>query len=250
MTDNSGSNTASSGQVKAKLLIIQPDAASSLTTDDSATGTEIPCQFNPASLKVTKPVNWHSQDENLSLSGGQKVENQLTKPLLNAPLMVFGGGKSATFSLELIFDTTSEGNTDVRTYTNQLLQLTLICSGKETPPYVLFIWGEYSTFLSVVTNVDITYTHFLGSGRPVRARANVTFVQASDTDGGQLPAQNPTTYTAARKTHVVRQGERIDTLAYREYRSCGRWRDIAEANGLDNPLDLRPGQILVIPQSD
>jgi nucleoid-associated protein YgaU len=249
MSDNSGSSTSSSGQVKAKLIIIQPDAATSLT-DDGVTGTEIPCQFNPSSLKVTKPVNWHPEDEGHNQGGGKKVEQQSTKPLLNAPMMVFGGGNSATFSLDLIFDTTGEGNTDVRTYTNQLLQLTLICSGKESPPYVLFIWGEYSSFLSVVTRAEVTYTHFLGSGRPVRARANVTFTQASDTDGGQLPSQNPTSLTEARKTHIVRQGERIDTLAYREYRSCARWRDIAEANGLDNPMDLRPGQILVIPQLD
>lgn len=242
-------SSSSSGQVKAKLLIIQPDAATSLS-DDSVSGTEIPCQFNPSSVKVGKPVNWHPEDENHGQTGNQKVEMQATKPLLNAPLMVFGGGNSATFSLDLIFDTTGDGNTDVRNYTNQLLKLTLICSGKKTPPYVLFIWGEYSSFLSVVTRVDVTYTHFLGSGRPVRARANVTFVQASDTDGGKLPSQNPTSLTEARKTHLVRQGERIDTLAYREYRSCARWREIAEANGLDNPLDLRPGQILVIPQSD
>jgi nucleoid-associated protein YgaU len=247
MPKPSGSAASSSGQVKAKLLIIQPDAATSLSVDALQT-TEIPCQFNPATLKIGKPVNWHSEDEKQQPSGGKKAADQQTTPLLNAPKLVFGGGNSATFSLDLIFDTTGEGNTDVRTYTNPLLALTLISSGKKTPPYVLFMWGEYSSFLSVVTRVDITYTHFLGSGRPVRARAAVSFVQASDTDGGQLPSQNPTTRTEARKTHVVRQGERLDTLAYLEYRSCARWRDIAEANGLDDPLDLHPGQILVIPQ--
>jgi len=212
--------------------------------------TVIPCQFNPTTVKIDKPVNWHPEDDQPNRSAGIKPEGQKTKPVLNAPMMVFGGGNSATFSLELIFDTTGEGNADVRTYTNRLLELTIIGQGKKTPPYVLFVWGEYSSFLSVVTKVEISYTHFLGSGRPVRARATVSFVQASDTDGGKLPSQNPTSMTEARKTHVVQQGERLDTLAYQEYRQCSRWREIAEANGLDNPLDLHPGQILVIPQSD
>jgi nucleoid-associated protein YgaU len=39
----------------------------------------------------------------------------------------------------------------------------------------------------------------------------------------------------------------LDYLAYREYGSASRWREIAEANQLENPLDLRPGQILVMP---
>jgi hypothetical protein len=249
MSPSSTSVSAGSGQVKAKLLIIQPDAATSLQ-DNSVTATVIPCQFNPATVKIDKPVNWHPEEERPHHSGGVRAESQRTKPVLNAPLMVFGGGNSATFNLELIFDTTSEGNGDVRTYTNKLLALTLISQGKKTPPYVLFVWGEYSSFLSVVTKVEIAYTHFLGSGRPVRARATVSFIQASDTDGGKLPAQNPTSMTMARKTHVVQQGERIDTLAYQEFRQCSRWREIAEANGLDNPLDLHPGQILVIPQSN
>jgi len=244
----SGKNS-SSGQVKAKLLIIQPGAALSVQSSP-AQATAIPCQFNPATLKIDKAVNWHPEDDHPGQSSGKQTGIQQTKPVLNAPMMVFGGGNSATFSLDLIFDTTSEGNKDVRTYTNQLLGLTLICQGKKTPPYVLFVWGEYTSFLSVVTKVEISYTHFLGSGRPVRARAAVSFVQASDTDGGKLPAQNPTSMTKARKTHIVQQGERIDTLAYQEYGQCGRWREIAEANGLDNPLDLRPGQILVIPQPE
>ncbi len=242
-------SSTSSGQVKAKLLIIQPDASMSLQ-DSGMSGTEIPCQFNPAALKISKPVNWHPEDDQSQTTDPKKAAVSRTKPALNAPLMVFGGGNSATFSLELTFDTTSEDNSDVRKYTNPLLGLTLIAEGKKTPPYVLFLWGEYSSFLSVVTNVEIHYTHFLGSGRPVRARATVSFVQASDTDGGKLPAQNPTSATRARKTRIVRQGERLDTLAFQEYRQCSRWREIAEANGLDNPLDLRPGQILIIPQKD
>jgi hypothetical protein len=249
MPPSTSSAGASSGQVKAKLLIIQPDAAMSLQ-DNNVKATVIPCQFNPTTVKIDKPVNWHSEDEHPQTTGKATADGQKTKPVLNAPMLVFGGGNSATFHLELIFDTTGDGNTDVRTYTNPLLALTLIGQGKKTPPYVLFVWGEYSSFLSVVTKVEITYTHFLGSGRPVRARASVSFVQASDTDGGKLPAQNPTSMTEARKTHVVQQGERIDTLAYMEYRQPHRWREIAEANGLDNPLDLHPGQILVIPQVD
>ncbi|MCJ7622525.1 MAG: LysM peptidoglycan-binding domain-containing protein [Anaerolineaceae bacterium] len=67
-------------------------------------------------------------------------------------------------------------------------------------------------------------------------------------EDGKLASQNPTTRTAARKTHVVQQGDRMDYLAYQEYGQPGLWREIASANDLDDPLDIQPGQILIIPR--
>ncbi len=87
----------------------------------------------------------------------------------------------------------------------------------------------------------------MASGLPVRARAQVNFRQAFDGDTLR-EGQNPTSRTDRRKTRLVQQGERLDYIAFQEYGDAGRWRDIAEANHLDNPLDLRAGQILVIPQ--
>ncbi len=212
--------------------------------DGGPTG-KIECQFNPSTLSISKSVNWHAL--NLGLLGGKN-----TVPDLNAPFLFYGGGNPAEFSLDLIFDTTTLSNQDVRGFTNQLLALTLKGAGdpsapEDTPPLVKFIWGEFQLFQAVIMRVAISYTLFLASGVPVRARAQVQFRQAFDGDT-QGEGQNPTSRTDRRKTRLVQQGERLDYIAYQEYGDAGRWRDIAEANHLDNPLDLHAGQILVIPQ--
>jgi nucleoid-associated protein YgaU len=43
---------------------------------------------------------------------------------------------------------------------------------------------------------------------------------------------------------VVREGERLDWIAYQEYGRAAYWRHIAETNDLADPTDIRPGQIL------
>jgi nucleoid-associated protein YgaU len=45
----------------------------------------------------------------------------------------------------------------------------------------------------------------------------------------------------------VRSGDRIDNIAGDEYRDATKWRPIAEANNLDDPKQLEPGRILIIP---
>lgn len=205
--------------------------------------SSLECQFNPVSLTINKTVSWKPV--------APAKERVKAQPDQNAPRLVFGGGGSATFNLDLIFDTTLIDNQDVRGYTNQLLKLTLKGAGdpakrKLNPPKVQFVWGQFLLFRAYITSVQINYTLFLPSGLPVRARANVGFVQCFDEDGPLAP-QNPTSRTDPRKIHLVEQGERLDFLAFKEYGNAELWREIAEANGLDNPFDLRTGQTLVLP---
>ncbi len=213
---------------------------------DGGPSGRIECQFNPSTLSISKTVNWHPVTLGMMAGRNEAV------PDLNAPFMIYGGGSPAEFSLDLIFDTTTLSNQDVRGFTNQLLALTLKGAGdpatpEDPPPLVKFIWGEFQLFQAVIMRVAINYTLFLASGVPVRARAQVHFRQAFDGDTlGE--GQNPTSRTDRRKTRLVQQGERLDYIAFQEYGDAGRWRDIAEANHLDNPLDLHAGQILVIPR--
>lgn len=201
----------------------------------------IDCQFNPQTLTIVKSVEWRA-------GKGDGVE---ARPELNSPELFFGGGNPAEFSLDLIFDTTRLDNQDVRGFTNQLLALTLMGGGDpshkdDDPPLVQFVWGDLILFIAVIKKVEVSYTLFLASGIPVRARAKVDFIQAIDEDGAQA-SQNPTTRTYARKTHLVQEGDRLDYLAYQEYGQPGMWREIAAANDLDDPTAIRPGQVLIIP---
>ena len=40
------------------------------------------------------------------------------------------------------------------------------------------------------------------------------------------------------------------SIAYEEYDDCEKWREIAKANNIMNPLDIRPGQVIRIPALD
>jgi len=201
---------------------------------------EIKCQFNPASLTISKQNVWE----------GEK------SPAFNSPWLKFKGGESASYKLSLFFDTHSDDDTnDVRHYTNQLLQLTLRGAGYSmflvpwsSPPLVTFVWGSIVLFDAVVESVQVTFTMFSPDGVPIRAKADVEFKQNELIGDDIIPAQNPTSRSDARKTRVVNSHQRLDQIAFEEYRDPSYWRLLAEVNNLDNPFQLRDGQILVIPQ--
>lgn len=207
-------------------------------------GGTINCQFNPSSIKINKTNNWT----------GEKSPNW------NAPFLRYTGGNAATYSLSLFFDSFSDhpdgsGAKDVREYTNQLLQLSLRGAGYSmfkvpysAPPFVKFVWGKIVLFTAIVTEVTVEYTLFSQDGYPIRAKADVKFKQNEILLSDDIiPAQNPTSRTDARKTRIVSSGERLDMIAYEEYRDARHWRTLADANGLDDPFHLADGQILVIP---
>lgn len=200
---------------------------------------EIECQFNPSSLSISKSASWAGEES----------------PNFNSPYLQFAGGKSASYSLSLFFDTYAHPDQkDVREYTNQLLRLTLRGGGKSmfilpysSPPTVTFVWGKITLFMAVVEKVDITFTMFSKDGLPVRAKADVSFIQQDFMDD-IMPAQNPTSRTDSRRTRRVSSHQRLDQIAFEEYGDSRYWRLLAEANGLDDPFTLTDGQLLVIPQ--
>jgi nucleoid-associated protein YgaU len=223
-----------STQQRAKIVTVDADGKTLPVSDKRR--VELEFQFNPAELEITKSVTW-------------KTPEKLV-PARNAPDLDFGGGKPASFSLSLIFDTTqSSGQKDVRTYTQELLKLVMLqgpLDQRLPPPRVQFQWGGFMLFMAVVEQVKISYILFLPDGTPVRAKATVSFIQQDDSDDF-LRGQNPTTRTEARKTRIVRTGDRLDLVAYQEYGDSSYWRHLAEANGILDPLALQPGQVLALP---
>ena len=110
---------------------------------------------------------------------------------------------------------------------------------------VEFQWGKTWSFKAVITDISQKFTLFRSDGTPVRATLDVSFLQAKD--DGHYPGQNPTTIgRPGYKRWVVKEGDSIDWIAFDEYNDSAMWRFIAETNNLDNPLLLRPGQVLAI----
>lgn len=118
--------------------------------------------------------------------------------------------------------------------------------GKATAPTVMFGWGTNVILdMAVVTQVSVAYERFL-LGVPVRATATVRL------EGVPLPDPlgwtNPTSGgLAARRTRTVVEGDTLASLAYQEYKDPNKWRALAEANNIDDPMRVKPGSVLIVP---
>lgn len=199
---------------------------------ETETGTQIPFLFNPASIDMTRAVTWKPQES----------------PGENAPSLTWDRGQAATMKFDLVLDTTDTGS-DVTVHTNKLLNLTKVDTQKKRPPWVRLGWGRMSSFKAVVTSVTLQFTYFSGAGVPLRARATVNLMQYMDE--GRQPLQNPTSGTRKRdRLHLVQPGETLDRIAYAAYGDPTGWRVIAERNNISDPLRLRPGMRLVLPERE
>ena len=202
------------------------------------TKDKVECLFNPTEYTVSKSNSW----------------NPTNKPGTDVPQLMYGGGNPAELQMELFFDTYEKGE-DVTKYTKKLMAMARIepktvdqQSNLGRPPVVLFSWGEFFSFRAVITSLSIRYTLFLSNGIPVRAVASVSFQECAQADLPQQEAASPspTRGTRGHKVRVVRPGDTIDRIAFEEYGDSKAWRHLAQANNLDNPLDLRPGQALMV----
>lgn len=121
------------------------------------------------------------------------------------------------------------------------------------PPLTL-TWGEgFSNVPVFLEAMTATYTRFSGQGKPVRAKIGLTLgvrpPEASGTAGAPHGgARNPTSGgIPGRSAHTVVDGESLPALAQEAYGDPGRWRAIATANDVDDPLRVRPGRSLLLP---
>jgi nucleoid-associated protein YgaU len=122
--------------------------------------------------------------------------------------------------------------------------------GNSAPKFVTFSWGSTKLPKAAPLSIAISYALFHPNGDPMRAFVDLELAQAEDTSpAGQ--AQNPTTRgQAGLRSHIVQDGDSLHSIAYESYGDATRWRVIAEANGIDDPLRLRRGSSLSIPRLD
>lgn len=164
-------------------------------------------------------------------------------PGLSAPIAQFISGEAPTLSMDLFFDT-SESKEDVRNRTLQVSGLLNVDSDLHAPPICRFVWGSLD-FKGIVEKVTQKFTMFLSSGIPVRATLSVTFRawQSIEDQLQSIPRQS----SDRTKQKMLRQGDQLWMMAAQEYEDPGLWREIARANGIDNPRTLTTGKPITIP---
>jgi len=169
---------------------------------------------------------------------------QAAIPGLEAPILQYVHGNMQTLSMELYFDTYEEG-TDVTRQTDNIYNLLYLDPSTHAPPICELRWGTFY-FRGVLDHVSGKFTLFLADGTPVRANLSVVFNEFIDVD--VLVQEQPTESADHRKTRLVKAGDRIDNIAAEEYGDPEKWRPIAEANDMDDPSQLEPGNVIIIPR--
>lgn len=222
-----------------------------MTIVNLETDEEIIVLYNPQSYTCKRSVNY------------------APRPAMgtDGPVMQFESGSGEVLSFELFFDSlfaadevggsqddrkkflknsrkiSLDNSIDVRDYTRKIYDLTKVDADAHCPPKLQVEWASLQ-FVGYLSSCEEHFTKFDENGLPVRAVLNCTFIEFIDPDSVALnPRQSPDT-TKYRK---VRQGDSLWAFSAREYGGAGQWRQIAQANGIDNPRRLRSGETLVLP---
>jgi len=205
----------------------------SLTSLDDGKVFEV--QYNPKEFQVSKSLTWQESEE----QGQSRNSVQFQK------------GAPMTAQFDLYFDTTGDGsnvqtswvypllglcNATVTPQTGEAKELT-----KKRPRAFRFEWGGFE-MECVIENISVTYLMFSADGTAVRARAQVKLKEwtppefdgesggfAWDTDKVQLVE--------------VSGGQTLSQVADS---NNADWRQIAEDNGISDPLQDLTGSTLYI----
>lgn len=178
-----------------------------------------------------------------ALQSGNRYSWQMI-PGLSSPIAQFISGEATTLSMDLFFDSYEQG-IDVRQYTSKITGLLDVDKDLHTPPVCRFVWGSLD-FKGLVEKVSQRFTMFLDTGIPVRATLKVSFkaYQSMKEQFQHIPRQS----ADRTKQKTVKQGDQLWMMANEEYEDPGLWREIAQANQIDNPRFLEPGRKLIIPR--
>ncbi len=235
------------------------DAVTRARLSHGATWVEF--DFNPNSIKIghtsdSKSVN-RAMNAPVTSSGGDQPKMILTG---GNDVVLDPGDTTITFG-EILFD----GQHTMRAC-SQLLRWTYPEDLSEnaqcaaTLPLLSFTWGQFKPewpiedIHVVLTKADVEFTRFTAQGQPVRASAtigckvSVSSTRSSRTGASKTAPQNPTSGGPPERSGLrVTDGQNIQGIARQRYGDPRRWRDLAEANGIDDPLRVRPGALLFLP---
>jgi hypothetical protein len=198
-------------------------------------GTRIEVLFNPTEYSIER-ANSYKATAMLGLS---------------SPLLQFVNGEADQLSMELFLeDYTDPAATSSDSVAGRLATLSgllLIDPSLHAPPPVSFLWGNL-IFDAVIEKLGQKRTLFQPDGTPARATLSVTFKEYRTLQTQLQQSRRESTDKSKRR--VLDASDALWLLATREYGDPARWRVIAEASDLDDPLNIEPGTWLRVPPLD
>jgi hypothetical protein len=182
-------------------------------------GKTIPLMFNPPSYSMSRTNQYKEQ----------------RMPGHGSAVMEYVSGTADSLSTEFFFDTTDSGE-DVRIRTNEIEQLMLPVPLAylqiQAPPQLLLIWGSL-VFRCHIVSVRAEFDYFTSAGAPLRARLTVEF-KGADAPDAVVQAAAPFQVQLA-------TGQSLADIAAQRYQDPAKWRQLAEANNIDNPRKIPVG---------
>lgn len=233
----------------------------------SIEGNPIPIyvQFNPESYSVQESVQYNEVRGNVPfrkvvqfVGAIQSVTSLSFRFDTNSVITSSGSGtmtgaNAALGSLALSaadsvmsFASSLMGSTstlDVSALTAQFTKLMQIDGNLHRPPYVTFSWGSIVVF-GVVESMNTTFTMFDAKGVPVQAQVDCLI---KSTGNSSAAKRTPLFSPDRTKSRVMSEDINLWGLAASEYGDMNRWREIARANRIMDPLDVEPGTLIKVP---
>lgn len=221
----------------------------SICDDNGSPQDSISFTFNPSSYTISSKPSY--RDVRHLMQDTERKE--------------FLGGVIRTMEATLIFDSFSDNDlfpeSEMQSVKNltegvenrlkpitdklkKLEQAAHVSGELHRPPTVIFSWGNLN-FKGVITGYSAEYTMFSMEGKPIRATVRLSI--AEEKDPAAAARENPFESPDRTKTRVLVEGMSLWSVAYEEYNDCEKWRIIAMANNIMNPLDIQPGQVIKVP---
>jgi hypothetical protein len=228
-----------SGLVKAELRELDEKL-------EKPTDKKVVVQFNPESLKVA----FANQIANQQQGAGDQQQ---------ASSRQFVGAGTTKLTLQLYFDVNAEfaqGQTpekDVRKLTQGVAyfitpkKVRVENTDKYLPPGVRFLWGSFQ-FDGFMDSMDETLEFFSPEGIPQRATVSIALSQQriteftfNPTTGKPGSSRAPGQASPVGSTPLTEApaGSNLQSLA-----GSADWRQIAQANNIENPRLLQAGQLI------
>ncbi len=103
-----------------------------------------------------------------------------------------------------------------------------------------------SSFTCVMESVKQKFTLFSPEGVPLRATLSVSLreYRPLELQLKQLDLSSPD----RTHVHVLARGENLAGVSHQYYERVSDWREVARANGIEDPRRLRPGSFLLVPR--
>lgn len=209
----------------------------------------VPFDFNPQSISMTRQaqINLRPSAGGAGGPGGSSgpAAQMVAPPMISIENILFEG-----VATKIRCDTLFHWQSPPSGLAAGALALMGVT--QSNPPVVTFQWGPPMVgfmYDCMINTVTVAYKRFTPMGIPIRAMVSLRLQQVVS-----LLADFPTNPTSGgrsgRRTHVVKQGDTLQSIATTYYGRPQAWRPIAAVNGLKDPARVRPGTTVYLPNAD